>query len=258
MAKTGVINARVEQSVRDRLEQYCKDNQIKMAVIVEMALSEWLDKNLHTSVEHNTTQCTQSSGNQTQQELEERLQRLENKQKENYKSIARLQDTYPEYVEETKNLKDDVRTLKYDTQALKINKPSMNDIHNLETVLEQKLDRAYLEGLSCHLSETPRSELPPEGTKQDTPYQLTFTEETFADEAKIDQSENKAQSSDDEGLTATELAQLLGIRKEYITNWKKGKNIPTSSKSKYYSAYQEFVKWELKAGKWYFKAQPEV
>ena len=51
MAKTGVINARVEQAVRDRLETYCHENNVKMAVIIEKALSQWLDANAHTSTQ---------------------------------------------------------------------------------------------------------------------------------------------------------------------------------------------------------------
>ena len=69
MAKTGVINARVEQSVRDRLKRYCEEREIKMAVIVERALSQWLDKNEHNA--HNTTQHNAHSETQcTQEDIE--------------------------------------------------------------------------------------------------------------------------------------------------------------------------------------------
>ena len=122
-------------------------------------------------------------------------------------------------------------------------------IEALEDKLVQKCDQSYLYGLSCHLSETPPSDLPLKSTKQDTPYQLTLTDDNPPDEAKFDQSENKAQSSDEEGLSSTELAGLLDIPKGYITNWKKGKNIPSEA-SKYHTAYQEWLKWELKGGKW--------
>ena len=248
MAKTGVINARVEQSVRDRLEQYCKDNQIKMAVIVEMALSEWLDKNLHTSVEHNTTQCTQSSETQTQQELEARLSKIE-------ATLGKIDE------EGLTALLTAGNDIEHGNSLAQENQKDISDLnHYLDEVVEARLtkleenkaDRAYLAGVSCQLPETPPSELPPEGKKQDKPYQLSINEETANEEAKIDQSENEAQKADNEGLTATELAGILDIPKGYISNWKKGKNIP-SAKSKYRSAYQEWLKWQQKGEKWYKK-----
>ena len=121
---------------------------------------------------------------------------------------------------------------------------------NLEDKLVQKCDQSYLDGLSCHLPETPPSDLPLEGKKQDKPYQLSLNEDNPPDEAKFDQSEKEVQKADDEGITSTELAGLLNIPKGYITNWKRGKNIP-SAKSKYHSAYQEWLNWELKGDKWY-------
>jgi len=77
--------------------------------------------------------------------LEQRLEKLEKRESENYQAIAKLQDTYTPYVTETKQLKEAVRELKYDTQALKINRASRNDIHNLEVVLDTKIDKYKLD-----------------------------------------------------------------------------------------------------------------
>ncbi|NBD34129.1 MAG: hypothetical protein GVY17_14475 [Cyanobacteria bacterium] len=41
--KTGIINARVDQSVKDRLEIYCQQRRIQLATIVEKALVDWLE-----------------------------------------------------------------------------------------------------------------------------------------------------------------------------------------------------------------------
>ena len=41
--KTGIINARVDQSVKDRLEIYCQQRRIQLATIVEKALVGWLE-----------------------------------------------------------------------------------------------------------------------------------------------------------------------------------------------------------------------
>ena len=142
-----------------------------------------------------------------------------------------------------------------------VDKSTSNNVDNVESNLhkensiqqeiEARLSKleSYLDGLSCSLPENIPSEIPLKATKEDKPYQLSINEETANEEAKIDQSENEAQKADNEGITATELAGILDIPKGYITNWKRGKNIP-SSKSKYHSAYQEWLKWELKGGKW--------
>lgn len=90
------------------------------------------------SLEHSVDELIENQSDNA--DLAQRLEKLEKRQSENYQAIAKLQDTYPPLAQNTKQLKEDVRTLKYETQALKINRASMNDIRNLEVVLDQKID----------------------------------------------------------------------------------------------------------------------
>ena len=55
--------------------------------------------------------------------------------------------------------------------------------------------------------------------------------------------------ADEKGLSRKELALLLGVRPEYLTRWKSGKNIP-KEKSENYQTYQNFLnyRWEKKKG----------
>ncbi len=57
------------------------------------------------------------------------------------------------------------------------------------------------------------------------------------------------QLADEKGLSGKELASLLGVRSEYLTRWKSGKNIPKEY-SENYQAYQNFrnYRWEKKKG----------
>ncbi|MGK7960844.1 helix-turn-helix domain-containing protein [Crocosphaera sp.] len=50
--------------------------------------------------------------------------------------------------------------------------------------------------------------------------------------------------ADEKGLSAKELASLLGVRSEYLTRWKSGRNIPKED-SENYQAYQDFCKREF-------------
>ena len=68
--------------------------------------------------------------------------------------------------------------------------------------------------------------------------------------------------ADEKGLSRKELGLLLGVRPEYLTRWKSGKNIPKED-SENYQAYQNFCKyrWEKKKGnkqvKYYRVVHPE-
>ncbi len=55
--------------------------------------------------------------------------------------------------------------------------------------------------------------------------------------------------ADEKGLSGKELASLLGVRSEYLTRWKSGRNIPKED-SENYQAYQDFCnyRWEKKKG----------
>lgn len=95
------------------------------------------------SLEHSVDELLENQSNNAN--LAQRVEKLEKRQSENYQAIAKLQETYEPYVTDTKQLKEAVRELKYDTQALKINRASMTDIRNLEVVLEQKIDSQQLD-----------------------------------------------------------------------------------------------------------------
>ncbi len=57
------------------------------------------------------------------------------------------------------------------------------------------------------------------------------------------------QLADEKGLSGKELASKIGVRPEYLTRWKSGRNIPKED-SENYQAYQEFCnyRWEKKKG----------
>ena len=68
--------------------------------------------------------------------------------------------------------------------------------------------------------------------------------------------------ADEKGLSGKELASKIGVRPEYLTRWKSGRNIPKED-SENYQAYQEFCnyRWEKKKGtnqaKYYQVVHPE-
>ncbi len=76
----------------------------------------------------------------------------------------------------------------------------------------------------------------------------TLDEETTVTES-VGEEEVIEQLADEKGLSGKELASLLGVRSEYLTRWKSGKNIPKED-SENYQAYQDFCKyrWEKKKG----------
>ena len=76
----------------------------------------------------------------------------------------------------------------------------------------------------------------------------TLDEETAVTES-VGEEEVIEQLADEKGLSGKELASLLGVRPEYLTRWKSGKNIPKDD-SENYQAYQDFCKyrWEKKKG----------
>ncbi len=55
--------------------------------------------------------------------------------------------------------------------------------------------------------------------------------------------------ADEKGLSGKELASKIGVRPEYLTRWKSGRNIPKED-SENYQAYQNFrnYRWEKKKG----------
>ena len=162
---------------------------------------------------------------------------------------ARINHLLHDYVSaSTTSTNKEDSTTSIDNYTTSTNNEDTNPTQQETEARLSKLE-SYLDGLSCSLPENIPSEIPLKATKEDKPYHLSLNEDTPPEEVKNDQSENKTQKADKEGLTATELAGVLDIPKGYITNWKKGKNIP-SAKSKYHSAYQEWLKWELKGGKW--------
>lgn len=76
----------------------------------------------------------------------------------------------------------------------------------------------------------------------------TKNEETTVTES-VEEEEVIEQLADEKGLSGKELALLLGVRPEYLTRWKSGRNIPKED-SENYQAYQEFsnYRWEKKKG----------
>ena len=54
--------------------------------------------------------------------------------------------------------------------------------------------------------------------------------------------------TEEKGLSRKELAELLGVRAEYLTHWKSGKNIPKENNNNY-QAYQNFCKYQWKKKK---------
>ena len=76
----------------------------------------------------------------------------------------------------------------------------------------------------------------------------TLDEETAVTES-VGEEEVIEQLADEKGLSGKELASLLGVRSEYLTRWKSGRNIPKED-SENYQAYQNFCnyRWEKKKG----------
>ena len=76
----------------------------------------------------------------------------------------------------------------------------------------------------------------------------TLDEETTVTES-VGEEEVIEPLPDEKGLLGKELASLLGVRPEYLTRWKNGKNIPKED-SENYQAYQNFCnyRWEKKKG----------
>ena len=76
----------------------------------------------------------------------------------------------------------------------------------------------------------------------------TLDEETTVTES-VEEEEVTEQLADEKGLSGKELASKIGVRPEYLTRWKSGKNIPKED-SENYQAYQEFCnyRWEKKKG----------
>ncbi len=76
----------------------------------------------------------------------------------------------------------------------------------------------------------------------------TLDEETTVTES-VGEEEVTEQLADEKGLSGKELASKIGVRPEYLTRWKSGRNIPKED-SENYQAYQNFCKyrWEKKKG----------
>ena len=76
----------------------------------------------------------------------------------------------------------------------------------------------------------------------------TLDEETTVTES-VGEEKVTEQLADEKGLSGKELASLLGVRPEYLTRWKSGRNIPKED-SENYQAYENFCKyrWEKKKG----------
>ena len=76
----------------------------------------------------------------------------------------------------------------------------------------------------------------------------TLDEETTVTES-VEEEEVIEPLADEKGLSGKELASLLGVRSEYLTRWKSGRNIPKED-SENYQAYQDFCnyRWEKKKG----------
>ncbi len=69
--------------------------------------------------------------------------------------------------------------------------------------------------------------------------------ESNSDNGKLkgeDETDGEDNEAIEEGLSGVELADQLGVRSEYLTRWKSGKNIPKED-SENYQAYQEFTKY---------------
>ena len=76
----------------------------------------------------------------------------------------------------------------------------------------------------------------------------TLDEETTVTES-VGEEEVIEQLADEKGLSGKELASKIGVRPEYLTRWKSGRNIPKED-SENYQAYQNFCnyRWEKKKG----------
>ena len=89
----------------------------------------------------------------------------------------------------------------------------------------------------------------------------TLDEETTVTES-IGEEEVIEPLADEKGLSGKELASKIGVRPEYLTRWKSGRNIPKED-SENYQAYQKFCnyRWEKKKGtnqaKYYQVVHPE-
>ncbi len=89
----------------------------------------------------------------------------------------------------------------------------------------------------------------------------TLDEDTTVTES-VGEEEVIEQLADEKGLSGKELASRIGVRPEYLTRWKSGRNIPKED-SENYQAYQDFCnyRWEKKKGtnqaKYYQVVHPE-
>ena len=199
MAKTGVINARVEQSVRDRLETYCHENKVKMAVIIEEALSQWLDANAN-AIAHNTFNTDAHKSYEG--------------------AIAELEKKIKELVGQMEG-KIDQQQL--DERLAMATSPIWE--HLEEKIDQQQLDERLAMATSpiwAELDNTPSK--PP----------LKQTETTYEDDSPSTASATASASppSFADGLNQRELAKRLHTNPQSLNNWNKAGKLEEKSKER--------------------------
>ena len=241
---TKMLTVNIPVSLFEQFKEGCKEDNLTMSEAIKGFIQSYLDGNLEAMA------TGMIGNNTTAKQIEEAVER----KFDDYIS-KELDQVVSRHLETDLDVKlDSLLEKKLDNYL---------DSHleaklKLDNHLDNDIDGSLNESMGIPIdqldneAETPPSDLPPESTKEDKPYQLTLKEDKPPEKVKNDQSENEAQKADDEGLSATELAGLLDIPKGYISNWKKGKNIP-SEVSKYHSAYHEWRNWEQKGSKWYRK-----
>jgi ribosome-binding protein aMBF1 (putative translation factor) len=278
MAKTGVINARVEQSVRDRLDNYCQARDIKLATVVEKALVAWLNEHESVqSVEYNTTQYTQSQISDHADELETLKQTIAQQQQE----LERIADRESSSVNRAEieewmqglscllpNQRDRVPTqLGQNDDDLDVRQNDQDVAVSSSDVTKQS--RNELKDWShSNNFETPNQDdresqlLRFEGTLKDdvgTSHPKRTKSEDDATDISSDRNEGSLQDATNqtttkEGISQRRLAEKLGIDRSYITKWQQGKKPDPKAKPKTKQAYEKWKQWYLSDDNlWYLR-----
>ncbi|MGB5771182.1 MAG: helix-turn-helix domain-containing protein [Crocosphaera sp.] len=129
----------------------------------------------------------------------------------------------------------------------RIDKSIDNDIDskketNLDTNIDSSIDSKKEINIDSDIDEN----IDKEPTTKDE--ETSVTPETTVTES-VGEEEVIEPLADEKGLSRKELASKIGVRPEYLTRWKSGKNIPKED-SENYQAYQDFCnyRWQKKKG----------